>query len=205
MRKILDYGIFLFALTYIVILINMYAVPLVSSYAGEKQISENLGSGKQVSLKRYLCGTDNDAVFTQNPNQSDCRPIKLDDGWQNLYFSEEYAFDYYREGLVRTENEIKVWSRMLFNSPQINQKQNNIKFDELKSLLVFNCPAREYKNPNIVYILNGKELLRTTGDRTEALPDGTVITHFDDKIEQIQPGTFVDALYKQVCFKEQMP
>ena len=184
----------------------MYAVPLVSSYAGEKQLSENLEkSGKQVVLERYLCGTDNNAFFTQNPNQSDCRPIKLDDDWQNLYFSKEYVFDYYREGLVRTENEVKVWSRMLFNSPQVNQKKSNIKFDELKSLLVLNCQAREYTNPNIVYLFNGKELLRTTGDRTEGLPDGTVITHFDDKIEQIEPGTFVDALFKEVCYKEQVP
>ncbi len=202
MKKIFDYVIFLFALTYIMILINMYAVPLVSSYAGEKQTSQNLEKlSKQVDLERYLCGTDNDAFFTQNSNQSDCRPIKLDDGWQNLYFSKEYVFDYYREGLVRTENEVKVWSRMLFHLPQVNEKQGNIKFDELKSLLVFDCSAREYKNPNIVYLFNGKELLRTTGNRTDAMG----VIYFNDMVEQIEPGTFVDALFKEVCFKEQVP
>lgn len=205
MKKVFDYAIFLFALTYIIILINIYLVPL-ASYAGQEQILQTPEKASQeVVSERYLCGTDSGAFFMDNQNTLGCRLIKLDEGWQNLYFSKEHIFDYYREGLVQTENKVKVWSRMLFSSPQVNRTQSSVKFDELKSLLVFNCPKREYTNPNIVYIFNGEELLRTAGDRTETLPDGTVITHFNDKIEQIEPGTFVDALFKEICFKERVP
>lgn len=156
---------------------------------------------KEVAPERYLCTTDNGAYFTQNPDKNDCRDAKLADGWKNLYFSKEYLLDYYQKGLVRTENEVKVWSQMLFNSPQINKTQSNIRFDELKSLLIFNCTAREYKNPNIVYLFEDKELLRTTGNRT----DGAGIIHFDDIIQQVEPGTFVDALFKEMCSTNDAP
>lgn len=154
---------------------------------------------------RYICVADNAAYFTQNPDQQNCRINKLDDGWKNLFFSKEQIFDYYEGDLSRTGNEVKVWSRILFNSPKINAiqqyngMQNKIEFDELKSLLVFNCSAREYKNPNIVYFLDGEELLRTTGNRTTVMSNGLTSYSYDDITEQIEPGTFVETLYKAVC------
>lgn len=170
------------------------------------EISEKYRTFNAVS-DRYLCVLDNETYFTQAPDQKKCRADKLPDGWKNLFFSKEQVFDYYNEDISRTGSEIKVWSRMLFNSPQIDSigqysgRQNKVEFDEIKSLLVFNCSAREYKNTNIVYLLDGKELLRTTGNRTTVMSNGLTSYSFDDKVEQIEPETFVDALYKEVCHK----
>lgn len=168
-------------------------------------------SNPDARTDRYLCVTNKNAYFTYNSDQKNCRADRLPEGWENLSFSKDRIFDYYKSDLSRTGNEVKVWSRMFSNSPKINAipqsngTQNQIEFDELKSLFVFNCSAREYKNPNIVYYLGGKKLLSTTGNRETITSNGLKSYSYDDITVQIEPGTFAEALYKEVCYLEGAP
>lgn len=63
MKKLFDYAIFLFSITYIVILINMYVVPSASSYAGSKQISQE----ELIEFfKDHRVGSSPDYAFVKN-------------------------------------------------------------------------------------------------------------------------------------------
>ncbi|MCC6598056.1 MAG: hypothetical protein IT559_04645 [Alphaproteobacteria bacterium] len=177
----------------------------------ENKIDKERHVISDAATERYLCVADNTSYFTQIPDQQNCRVSKLTEGWKNLYFSKEQIFDYYEGDLSRTGNEVKVWARILTSSPrmdeiqQYNGMKNQIKLDEVKSLFVFDCSAKVFKNPNVVYFLNGKKLLSTTGNRTTIMSNGLTSYSYDDKVEQIEPGTFVDALYKEICFKPKHP
>ncbi len=179
------------------------ARPLIAREASgtkeERQVAPDTPSD------RYLCSSDKTTYFTYKSDQKNCRVVQFLGGWKNLYFSKELIFDYYNDGMSHTGSEVKVWSRMLLNSPKINVTQqfdggqNKIEFDEQRRLFVFNCTARDYKNPNVIYFLKNEELLRTTGDRTIISSNGLKSGSYDDIIEQIVPGTFVETLYKEVC------
>lgn len=78
-------------------------------------------------------------------------------------------------------------------------------FDEFKTMPTFNCADRDYKNTTFIYINQGKEVLRTRGDQSETDSRGIKITNLDGKINQVEPGTLTEFLFKEVCYKEKMP
>ncbi len=135
---------------------------------------------------RYLCKNNNDKYyFTFQPENKACTSIFLEESWSNLTFSEQLIVDYNSYDIVHEENKIKVWSRHYFSESKTSWDGAS-KYDHAKILNELHCGKRQVYTPSVIISLKGVFVNKTSFS-----------------LEDIEPETINDMLYKKVCKQPQ--
>lgn len=91
MKKLLNYAIHIWSIAFVIIVINLYIIPLIPSYAGQKQIShEELIE----FFKDHRVGSSPDYAFVKNGNDYLALFIGYADDYETcLMAAQEYNGD----------------------------------------------------------------------------------------------------------------
>jgi hypothetical protein len=135
---------------------------------------------------RALCTREDGSRYFTQKLDANCRTNFLEEGWANFRFAETFIVDLLPENIVREPDGAKLWTQFFFAQP-IPSEDGTWRYDYVKSISKFYCGKRQTRLIQATYVLAGKRVYERSS--AEAI------------VEEIEPGTVNEDLYKYVCKK----